>query len=98
MTPATGQCPESYYCTKQPEAKGPRPFCQYVPPEGVGSKGGMPGAKEGYFKVKNQKDKGWQRFHLRGQPITTQQAHPGNSKKISAPRKKHLYLLLFSLA
>ncbi|WP_197272160.1 RHS repeat domain-containing protein, partial [Neisseria sp. 83E34] len=79
-TPATGQRPGSYNGTNPPGTKGSRPFCQYVPPEGTGPKGGMPGAKQGYFKVKNQNGKGWQRYDLKGRPITAEQAHPGNSQ------------------
>lgn len=77
---APGQRSGDYHGTKQPAQKGPRPFVRYVPAEGTGPKGGMSGAKEGYFKLKNPNGPGWQRYDLRGNPITPEQAHPSQSR------------------
>ncbi len=71
-TPATGQRPGDFWGPKQPGSG--RPMCRYVPPAG---QGGPPGS-QGYWKTQSPGQKGWQRYDNNGNPITPDQAHPGN--------------------
>jgi hypothetical protein len=65
--------PGNFLEPKQP--KGPRTQCQYVPDE---QNGGTKGAKQGYWKTNSPSSRGWDHFDLNGNPITADQAHPGN--------------------
>jgi RHS repeat-associated protein len=58
-----------------PQPCGPRLICQYVPSE---QNGGPKGAKEPYWKTKDGPNP-WQRYDLKGNPITSEQAHPSPS-------------------
>ena len=71
-TPAgSGQQPGTFFGPKN--ASGPRDICRYVPD---GANGG-PGGKDGYWKTQ-EPGKSWTRFDLNGNPVTPEQAHPGN--------------------
>lgn len=65
-----GQRPGTFNGPKPP--KGPRPTVNWVPPEG---EGGPPGS-EGYWRRVINGVK--QRFNPLGDPITPEEAHPGN--------------------
>ena len=69
-----GQRTGAFFGPKQ--SQGPRAICQYVPNE---ASGGMPGAKEPYWKFKLP-GQSWQRYSTVGNPITPEQAHPGNTQ------------------
>jgi RHS repeat-associated protein len=69
-TEAPGQPPGSWFGPKQP--KGPRPMCNWVPPE---SEGGPSGSK-GYWKVTSPNGE-VQRFDQKLNPISSEEAHPG---------------------
>jgi RHS repeat-associated protein len=69
--PGSGRPPGHFLGPKQPS--GPRPQCQWVPPE---NEGGPPGSK-GYWKTQQPGQKGWQRYDPNGDPITPEEAHPG---------------------
>jgi RHS repeat-associated protein len=73
-TPQSGQQPGTFQGPANPNG-GPRDVCRYVPDE---ANGGPNGAKEPYWKTK-EPNKPWTRFDLKGNPITPEQAHPGNS-------------------
>jgi hypothetical protein len=64
--------PGQFQGPKPQDGVGGRTRLQYVPPEG---EGGPPGSK-GYWKVNEPGQKGWQRFDLKGNQITPEQAHP----------------------
>ncbi|MEZ5798993.1 MAG: RHS repeat-associated core domain-containing protein [Paracoccaceae bacterium] len=66
--PKPGARPGTFLGPKQ--SNGPRTECQWVP-EGRD-------APEPYWKTKKPGDKDWQRYNLEGEPITAEQAHPGN--------------------
>lgn len=68
-----GQPPGTFYGPQNPNG-GPRDVCRYVPD---GANGGPVGAKDSYWKTKVPGEP-WTRFDLEGNPITPQQAHPGN--------------------
>jgi RHS repeat-associated protein len=73
-----GQRPGTFYGPRQPS--GPRPQCNYVPPE---SQGGMPGAKQPYYETFGPNGK--QRYSMAGDPITPKQAHGQNQKPSPLP-------------
>jgi len=64
----------------QSTQRGPRYYCVYVPQDAVGG-----GPHDPYWKQNTPGQKGWQRFDLRGNPITAEQAHPGNPKPPQPP-------------
>jgi len=71
-TPAgPGQRSGAFYGPKQPS--GPRAMCEYSPPE---SEGGLKGSS-GYWKL-SPPGQPQQRYDMNGNPITAEQAHPGN--------------------
>lgn len=73
-TPNPGNNPGSFNGPKPPGG-GPRAQCQFVPD---GANGGTAGAKDPYWKTR-QPGQGWgQRYDLNGNPITPEEAHPGN--------------------
>jgi RHS repeat-associated protein len=71
--PGSGQLPDTFYGPKQPF--GQRPMCQYVPENSVGGNYHPP-----YWKYTpgGQSGQPQQRFNINGEPITPEQAHPGN--------------------
>ena len=71
-TPAPGQHPGTFY---GPPNGSDRMVCRYVPD---GKNGGPAPAKEAYWKTKPQSQRDWQRYDLRGRPISPGQAHPGS--------------------
>jgi RHS repeat-associated protein len=73
-----GQRPGTFYGPRQPS--GPRPQCNYVPPE---SQGGMPGAKQPYYETFGPNGK--QRYSMAGEPITPKQAHGQNQRPSPLP-------------
>jgi RHS repeat-associated protein len=87
LQPYTGQTPPSsipggpFQGPKNPNG-GPRDICRYVPD---GKNGGPSGAKDGYWKTQEPGQKGWNRFDLRGNPITPEQAHPSNPSNRPVP-------------
>jgi RHS repeat-associated protein len=73
-TPNPSNNPGSFNGPKPPGG-GPRAQCQFVPPDG---EGGPPGS-QGYWKTR-QPGQGWgQRYDQKGNPITPEEAHPGNN-------------------
>lgn len=72
-TPAPGQPPGSF---QGPRNGANRASCRYVPDARNGGPGGA--TNGGYWKSKTPTSE-WQRYNLRGQPITPAQAHPGNA-------------------
>jgi RHS repeat-associated protein len=54
-----------------PQPKGPRAECQWVPEGG-------PSGSQGYWKTQKGASGEWSRFDQKLNPITEQQAHPGN--------------------
>jgi RHS repeat-associated protein len=72
-TPAgSGQQPGTFFGPQQP---GGKDMCRYVPD---GQNGGPAGAKESYWKTKTPNSP-WQRYDTNGNPITPEEAHPGNN-------------------
>ncbi|CAM3861184.1 RHS repeat-associated protein [Paracidovorax anthurii] len=77
--PKPGQPPGTFQGPKQP---GGRDICRYVPD---GNNGGPGGARNAYWKTKAPSTP-WARFDLNGNPITPEQAHPGNPQvRLPAP-------------
>jgi RHS repeat-associated protein len=73
-TPAgPGQKPGTFYGPPKPGG-GPRDICRYVPD---GESGGPKGAPDPYWKTKSP-DSPWQRYDPQGNPISPDEAHPGN--------------------
>jgi RHS repeat-associated protein len=80
-TPAgPGQAPGTFFGPKQPS--GPRSICRYVPDAGSG---GPKGATEPYWKTQNPGQNGWNRYDLRGNPITPEQSHLGRGGATPIP-------------
>ena len=74
-TPAgPGQQPGTFYGPPQPS--GPRSVCRYVPDA---QNGGPAGADSPYWKTQQPGQQGWDRFDPNGDPITPEEAHPGNT-------------------
>ena len=70
------------------QSSGPRPYCEYVPKNSVGT-------HDPYWKNYSGNGKP-QRYDLRGNPITAEQAHPGNpSSNRSSPFDRLLRLPRF---
>ena len=97
-TPAgPGQPPGTFYGPQNPNG-GPRDVCRYVPD---GSNGGPLSAKDSYWKTK-EPGKPWTRFDQNGNPITQEQAHPGNQNNrpispLGIPGRIPLYPLVCPL-
>lgn len=70
--PGPGQRTGTFY---GPPNGSNRMTCQFVPD---GKNGGPESAKKAYWKTKQNGAKNWNRFDLKGNPITVKQAHPGN--------------------
>ncbi len=68
----SGQQPGTYFGPQKP---GGRDICRYVPD---GQNGGPGGADESYWKTKSPNSP-WQRYDMNGNPITPEEAHPGNN-------------------
>jgi len=79
-TPAgPGQRPGTFYGPKKPA--GGRNMCTYVPDE---ANGGPRGANQGYWKTQVPGED-WQRFNQSGNPISPEDAHPGNLPSADVP-------------
>jgi RHS repeat-associated protein len=70
-----GQLPGDFFGPKQ--SNGGKLQCRYVPDR---SNGGPPGARKGYWKIKLPGQKTWSRYNLKGQPISSDEAHPESPK------------------
>lgn len=84
-TPHDANRPGQFLGPKPPSGQGGKAQCQYVPPEG---EGGPPGSR-GYWKTNQPGERGWQRYDLKGNPITSGEAH-----RIPIPRIPGLPLLI----
>jgi RHS repeat-associated protein len=80
-TPHDANRPGQFLGPSPADGKGGRAQCQFVPPEG---KGGPPGS-QGYWKTNQPGQKGWQRFDLKGTPISPGEAHKIPLPKIPTP-------------
>jgi len=69
---APGVRPGNFLGPKQ--ATGGRGQVQWVPPEGEGG----PLGSKGYWKTNRPGQKGWDRYDEKGNPISPEEAHPGN--------------------
>lgn len=81
-TPHDANRPGQFLGPKPENGVGGRAQCQFVPPEG---KGGPPGS-QGYWKTNQPGQKGWQRFNLKGTPISPSEAHKIPVPKVPLPR------------
>lgn len=73
-TPKPGGKPGEFLGPKKPT--GGRDQCTYVPDK---NNGGPPGANDPYWKTKSP-DGPWQRHNQGGDPISPEDAHPGNPR------------------
>ena len=71
-----GQPEGTYYGPKNPS--GPRSMCRYVPDK---NNGGPPGADNPYWKTQRPGQQCWDRFDLKGNPISAEDAHPGAGRR-----------------
>jgi hypothetical protein len=79
-TPAgPGQPSGTFWGPKPPQ--GGRAMCRWVPSQ---DNGGPPGSS-GYWKTQGAGQGGWIRFDQSGNPITPEEAHPGNLPSVEPP-------------
>ncbi|WP_408336535.1 RHS repeat-associated core domain-containing protein [Paraburkholderia agricolaris] len=72
----SGQRPGTFFGPQKPGGRG---ICRYVPD---GQNGGAAGANDSYWKTKAPNSP-WVRYDTYGNPITPEEAHPGNPQPVS---------------